>query len=300
MSDERYPRGSSDEPIGGETASANDSCAEDAARAGRALLEEVRVLDNYEEAPGVWVIALESPRVASLIRPGQFVHLRLTGFEAHILRRPISVYGTDAEAGFIELMYQVVGSGTDWMTKLEEGDVLDLIGPLGQGWRPPLCARRALLVTGGLGAAPLTMLAEELIDAGVEVETVMGAPTAQRLVCRERLEGDGRGMVQVATDDGSEGLHGFSTVLAEERLQAAHDGLIEPYDYIAVCGPAPMMRIVCATVARLAPQALCEISLEKRMACGIGACLSCVVETVDGLKRSCKDGPVFAAEEVVW
>jgi dihydroorotate dehydrogenase electron transfer subunit len=266
------------------------------------LLEEARVIDNFSVAVGVWVIVLRAPQVAALTAPGQFVHLRLTGFEAHILRRPFSVYGVDPAEGLVELMYQVVGAGTDWMTQLEEGTLLDLIGPLGQGWCPPASTRRALLVSGGLGAAPLTMLAQQLVDVGVEVETIMGAPTAERLVCRERLEVEGEALVCVATDDGSEGYPGFCTAVLEHRLESivASDAGESPFDYIAVCGPAPMMKTACGIAARLAPDVLCEVSLERFMACGIGACLSCVVETTEGLKRSCKDGPVFDARKVVW
>lgn len=298
------PQAGADNGMDAEKACAVAACActDAAADSGTLspMLEHVVVLDNYEEAPGVWVVVLDSPRVAAQVAPGQFVHVRLTGFEAHILRRPISVYDADLGQGSIALMYQVVGAGTDWMTRLEEGDELDVLGPLGHGWNPPVGISRALLVTGGLGAAPLSLLAEQLMDRGVAVETIMGAPSSDRLVCRDRLEVEGLGTVEIATDDGSEGLHGFCTVLAEQRLDRAVSGEAEMPGYIAVCGPAPMMKIVCGAVERLAPGVPCDVSLEKRMACGIGACLSCAVDTIDGSRRSCKDGPVFDARKVVW
>jgi len=268
----------------------------------QSILEPVQVVDNQQVAPGVWVIVLYAPHVAARVEPGQFVHLRLMGFEAHILRRPLSVYGADPSTGNIELMYQVVGSGTDWMTGLKQGTNLDVIGPLGRGWHPPTDVRRVLLVSGGLGAAPLTMLAQQLLSQGAEVESIMGAPTAERLVCRDRLHAEGTGHLSIATDDGSEGHGGYCTEILESRLIAMSYGGSheEQFDYAAVCGPAPMMRIACDLIIRFVPDLCCELSLERQMACGIGACLSCAVETTSGFRRSCKDGPVFDAREVIW
>lgn len=176
------------------------------------------------------------------------------------------------------------------MTRSAVGDIVSIIGPIGRGWEPPVELGKALLVSGGLGAAPLSMLAHELRGRGVQVDIVMGAPTSDRLVCRDRLTVCGT--VQVATDDGSDGLQGFCTELSASAFDTA------AYDYIATCGPQPMQAIV----ARQAYEAgvRCEVSLERLMACGVGACLSCVVETVSGSRRACVDGPVFDAREVVW
>ncbi len=264
----------------------------------QSTLEPAYVVDNRQVAPGVWVMVLHAPYVAAHVEPGQFVHVRLLGFEAHILRRPLSVYGADCNTGCIELMYQVVGSGTDWMTRLLPGAALDMIGPLGRGWHPPTDARHALFISGGLGAAPLSMLAQDLSLRGTVVETIMGAPTAERLVCRERLTVSGTDNFHVATDDGSEGHNGYCTELLERRLTSSSS--TEMLDYVAICGPAPMMHIASDLISCWLPDVICELSLERQMACGIGACLSCAVQTVSGSRRSCKDGPVFNAREVIW
>ena len=148
-----------------------------------------------------------------------------------------------------------------------------------------------------MGAAPLFMLCEQLVGAGVRTDVVLGAQTEAALTCRARYEALLDAPPRCATDDGSFGREGFCTSLVDEALaEAAEAG--EPYCYLAVCGPEPLMKIVAGMAAEAGVP--CEVSLEKRMACGVGACLSCVVDTVDGKKRACVDGPVFDARKVVW
>ena len=177
------------------------------------------------------------------------------------------------------------------------------MGPVGRAWQSPADVRRALLVGGGVGAAPLFMLAESLVNAGVRTDVVLGAQTQAALTCRERYEAllaaapACDDAPRCATDDGSFGREGFCTSLVEEALADAK-AAGEPYDYLAVCGPEPLMRIVAAMAAEAGVP--CEVSMERRMACGIGACLSCVVDTTDGKQRACVDGPVFDARKVVW
>lgn len=260
--------------------------------------EQARVLLNEGVGPNLFVMALESPGIAQAVVPGQFVHMKVPGMDDHILRRPFSVYACDVQAGVIELLYQAVGFGSAHMTTLTEGGKgVELVGPVGRGWCPAAAVKRALLVGGGVGAAPLFMLCEELVGKGVQTDVVLGAQTEMALACRERYEALLSAPPRCATDDGSFGRAGFCTSLVQEALdEAAAAG--EPYDYLAVCGPEPLMRIVAGMAeAACVP---CEVSMERRMACGIGACLSCVVDTKDGKKRACVDGPVFGADEVVW
>lgn len=259
-------------------------------RADKPALERVKVLANDRVAQGVGLMVLRAPRCAANVQPGQFVHLRVATGSRIILRRPFSIHR--AERDSVEILYQILGEGTLRMAEKPVGDVsMDLVGPLGHGWEAPEGITHALFVTGGLGAAPLGMLAERLAARGVAVSIAMGAPTSERLVARELFESVAR-RVELATDDGSAGEHGFVTgpaarLLAEER-----------FDAVYTCGPEPMQR----AIAKLASEARtpCQLSLERLMACGIGACLSCVVSTRDGLKRACVDGPIFDAEEVVW
>ena len=252
-------------------------------------IEPVTVVVNDRVAEGVGLVVLHAPRTAVAIQPGQFVHLRVATGADIILRRPFSVHRTQGDR--LEILYQILGTGTLRLAETPVGAVMDVVGPLGHGWEVPEGATHALLVAGGLGAAPLGMLAEHLAARGIATAVALGAPTATRLVARELFERVAR-RGEIATDDGSAGEHGFVTVpvarlLAEER-----------FDIVYTCGPEPMQRIV----AKMAAEAgvPCQVSLERLMACGIGACLSCVVTTTDGLKRACVDGPVFAAEEVVW
>ena len=257
--------------------------------AAHPLLERVEVLLNERVATGVGLLSLRSPRIAASVRPGQFVHLRIAVGTDFILRRPFSVHRAGADT--IEILYQVLGRGTRELADAERGDVMDAIGPLGSGWEVGEGVAHALLVAGGLGAAPLGMLAEELAAAGVAVSVAVGAPTSERLVARELFESVAR-RVDVATDDGSAGERGFVTVVSERLLREDRP------DIVCVCGPEVMARAVAAQAA--AAGVPCRVSLERVMACGIGACLSCVVTTVGGRKRACVDGPVFDAEEVCW
>jgi len=254
-----------------------------------ATVEQVTVVGNERLCEGVGLLALDAPRVAATVQPGQFVHLRIAEGRDFILRRPFSVHRTAGER--IEILYQVLGVGTRALAEAARGDVMDVIGPLGHGWGVPAGTAHALLVSGGLGAAPLGMLAEQLADAGVAVTVAMGAPCAERLVARELFESVARRVI-LATDDGSAGERGFVTVLTERLLGTGE------FDICYVCGPEVMQRAVAAQAS--AADVACQVSLERLMACGIGACLSCVVTTRAGQKRACVDGPVFDAGEVLW
>lgn len=255
------------------------------------------VMRNKKETDSLWLMTLRAPELARGIRPGQFVHMEMPTLQGNILRRPFSVYDVDDAEGTLDVLYQVVGVGTADMTKWQPGYLTSMIGPIGSAWRPPEKTERALLVGGGVGAAPLYLLCKELVERGVEVDVVLGAATEAALVCRERYELACGCPPSCSTDDGTFGREGFCTLLVEEALdKAASSG--KGYDYLAVCGPEPLMRAVAAQAADAGVFA--QVSLERRMACGIGACLSCVVDTAHGKKRACVDGPVFDAEEVVW
>lgn len=256
-----------------------------------------RVLSNECIAPGVFVMEITAPLICNEARPGQFVHIRVVDSPIQLLRMPFGIYDCNPEIGSIEICFQVLGEGTKQLSGLSIGDKVDVVGPIGHGWTMPAEAKHAMIIAGGLGAAPMNLLAREMAVNGVKVDVVLGGPTSERLVCRERLaksvEASG-GKFLVSTDDGSEGLHGFCTQISDELLQ--EEGA--DYDYICVCGPGPMERN--AVKVPMAKDIYTEASFEKLMACGIGACLSCIVETVDGRRRCCVDGPVFDVTKVVW
>ncbi len=255
------------------------------------------VVSNERIFDTLYLMSLRAEDLAKAIRPGQFVHLAIPSLQANILRRPFSIYSTDAQAGTVDILYQVVGTGTQDMTLWPCGYKTMVIGPIGSTWQPPSTCKHAMLVGGGVGSAPLFILCEELISKGFEVDVVLGASTKDALVCRQRYEDAFPSQVICTTDDGSFGTHGFATVEVD-RLIAEAKGANNPYDFAAICGPAPLMKL--ASKSTLDAGIFTQVSLERKMACGIGACLSCVVDTVIGRKRVCVDGPIFNAEEVVW
>ena len=183
---------------------------------------------------------------------------------------------------------QVVGDGTKWLGALKAGDKVNTLLPLGNGFTMPTePGKKYLLVGGGVGSAPLYNLAEELKRCGHEFTILIGARSAKDLYRREAYEALGR--VEYTTEDGSLGEKGYVT---------NHSLLAEKYDYIYTCGPKPMMM----AVARYAREngIACEVSLENKMACGLGACLCCVEDTKEGHKCVCTDGPVFSIDELKW
>lgn len=260
------------------------------------LQERGPVLFNRQIAEGIYHMSALAPRIAAAARPGQFVQVKVASEPSvQFLRMPFAVFDVDEAAGSVDICYQVVGEGTEQLTHVAAGDEVDFVGPIGNGWHIPQDAKRSLLACGGVGVPALKLLADELAAQGIRVDVVIGATTAKRLACVDRFEDSVRsshGALYLATDDGSTGIKGFVNAVTDELL-ASHD-----YDYVAVCGPAPMERSV--ALPAIERGVTCEVSMERLMACGVGACLGCVVETTGGLKRCCVDGPVFDASEVVW
>lgn len=265
------------------------------------------VIANKQASDRLFIMELQVDRLdypakrkqelAACIQPGQFVHMTIPTLPNHILRRPFSVYAADAANDRIEILYQVVGTGTAEMTRWEPGQRTQMIGPIGHGWSIPADAKRVLLVGGGVGAAPLFMLCEELVERGIDVDVVLGASTKDALVCHDRYEQLCGCAPAASTDDGTFGRAGFCTSLVEDALAASRESGA-PYDFAAVCGPEPLMRIASGAISEAGVP--CQVSMERRMACGVGACLSCVVDTTSGKQRACVDGPVFDAKEVIW
>ncbi len=247
------------------------------------MLHEATVVANHPLGQRQGLLELVAPQLARSARPGQFVMVQLRT-PVPMLPRPMSLAAIDGRSGRVAMLYRVVGTGTELLAAASPGDQLRLLGPCGNGFSRP--AGPALLVAGGTGLAPLLPVAR---DAPAGSRLLYGAGTAAELVDAGALAGPGIG-VELATDDGSAGRGG--TVL--DLLPA----VVEPGTEVYACGPRPML----AALARWARANGLKIwvSLEERMACGVGACLGCAVLTVDGYRRVCADGPVFAAEEVVW
>lgn len=222
------------------------------------------------------------------IRPGQFVEVRIDDTPGVLLRRPISVHDLDAGCGLLVLLVQRVGKGTAWICSRREGDTMNLLLPLGNGFDVTLSGQHPLLIGGGVGVAPLLLLGKELVRCGVEPTFLLGARTACDLLCLEQFSQTARTLV--CTEDGGLGEKGFVTL---HPLFTQ-----EQFSHIYVCGPKPMMQAV-ARYART-QGVTCDVSLENGMACGIGACLCCVEDTVEGNVCVCKQGPVFSIDKLKW
>ncbi|MDY2777596.1 MAG: dihydroorotate dehydrogenase electron transfer subunit [Collinsella sp.] len=259
-----------------------------------ARMHDFTVVSNERIADGVFSLVIEAPRLASALKPGQFVNVRVPGNAMSLLRIPLSYASADPGKGTVEIWYAVVGEGTRRMSAWEPGFSSDLLGPGGHGWSAPADCRRALLVGGGIGVPPVLCLARDLASRGVSFDACIGAASFGKLVGAPEFTEAGCGVLRVATDDGTGGPavhHGFVTEPVAELLASGD------YDYVATCGPAVMMKRVAELAA--ASGVYCEASLERMMSCGFGACNTCNVETVDGMKGACMCGPVFDATKVV-
>ena len=252
------------------------------------------VVSAEEVAPGHLALRFHCPAIAAQALPGQFVHVRVNPASTDpLLRRPFSVWAADRGAGTVDLLVQVVGRGTDLLAQLRPGAPLPMLGPLGRPFGLPATPGCIVIVAGGVGVAPLTLLAEHARRDGHTVVGLLGARSADRLVGRERLAAQ-CGELLVATEDGSEGRPGLVTDLLAGFLRQT-----ETRDLVCTCGPRPMMRRV-AELCR-AHAVPCQVSFESWMGCGVGACLGCVVpEAGGGMVRVCRDGPVFEAERIAW
>lgn len=286
---------------------------------------------NHQQLKGPYrLLTLKVPEIAVFAKPGQFVHVRCGQTLEPLLRRPISIHKIEADRGELMLLYQVVGRGTQLLAEKKLGEHVDIMGPLGRGFTLPEWVKRAVVVGGGIGAAPLLPLLETLVLAKVETTVILGARSGELLIGVEPMADLGVQVITV-TEDGSVGQPGLVTDALKQLLQQGQVGENSKLDYLYSCGPKPMLKAV--TALALEYNLPGEVSLEERMGCGVGACLACVckvrkqeqIESATGLvkesgptpgpsscsvnqpvasdfsyKRVCDHGPVFSLGEVVW
>ncbi|NLO40137.1 MAG: dihydroorotate dehydrogenase electron transfer subunit [Ruminiclostridium sp.] len=243
-------------------------------------------------ADDIYLLRLQSEEISEQAVPGQFVNIRCsTGLDAY-LRRPISICRVDRDHHTFDIVYMNRGRGTNLLCSLCEGDTLDAMGPLGKGFTLPQKGEKIAVVGGGIGIFPLLFLLSESQCA--EKTAFLGFRTKEAIVLREEFEKASDKLV-IATDDGSDGIDGLITAPFQSWLEEARP------DRVYTCGPEPMMNIV----GRLCVDKgiFCEVSMEQRMGCGIGACLVCACKVNDAddyqYAHVCKDGPVFPAERVI-
>lgn len=249
--------------------------------------EFATVVEQKKIASDVYSLWLQTEQIAKEARPGQFVSV-YSKDDSRMLPRPISICEIDRESGRLRLVYRVVGQGTEELSHLSAGEKLEILGPLGNGFAPVEGKKKAFLMGGGIGIPPMVQLAKEL---DCEVQVIAGY--RDELFLTEELKANGA--LYIATEDGSAGTKGnVMDAIRENGLTA---------DIIYACGPKPMLRAIKAYAEE--HQIMCYISMEERMACGIGACLACVCQSKEvdehthvHNKRICKDGPVFLSTEV--
>ena len=254
------------------------------------LLAEI--VSNRRITENTWLMDLRAAEIAQTAKPGQFVMIRIkTGLDP-FLRRPFSICGVEEDRFLV--LYRVVGKGTSLMRGLKQGESLWVLGPLGKGFVEPEQDTNRILVGGGIGIAPLVFLSQ--FHREKEVIFVMGFRSAKDILFPQKITGEGRAC-GVATDDGTQGHRGPVTDLLEERLRDNSKRIL-----VCACGPKPMLRKVAEMT--LALKIPCQVSLEARMACGLGACQGCAVKASAKSGRSyvhvCKEGPVFEAEAIDW
>jgi len=278
-------------------------------------LLDAELVESREILPRQWRQRYRAPWLVAGARAGQFVHVRTPDYSGLVLRRPLSINTVDRSAGEFSVHFRVYGKGTEVIARAHPGDRLGFLGPLGRPFEMDPRTQHVLLVAGGLGIAGVRMLADEALEAGRRVTLLFGAASAS-LVYPATLLPDEVEYV-VATEDGSLGHHGRVTELLSDYEAWA--------DQAFACGPQPML----AELARLArgrdarlgvarlgrkhggraaaigsPQARrkswLQVALEQNMGCAVGACLGCVVWGIQGPVRVCREGPVFAADEIAW
>lgn len=248
-----------------------------------------KIISAKEISPGFFDFTVKGGGDTHKISSGQFAHV-LCGH--HTLRRPISICDFDNEAHTFRMVFEVRGDGTKWLSERSAGEELDIIVPLGNGFRLLDKSKKAVFVGGGIGTPPLLSGCRHY---GKNADAILGYRSSRTAILTEDFR-KVSGNVMISTDDGSLGHHGLVTDLLDKRLREG------ACDIIYACGPKVMLKAVAQTAEKYGIE--CQVSLEERMGCGIGACLVCAcrIKTKDGEKNKhvCKDGPVFDAREVVW
>ncbi len=249
---------------------------------GKYLLLEKKTL-----ACGIYDFTIYCPEIAAIASEGQFVNILPEG---HTLRRPISICGIDKEKGTLRIVFMAKGDGTARIADTQKGGNLDIVGPLGHGFTVEKVSGKTVLTGGGIGVPPLLPLAKYYGSSAV---VILGFRSADAVILKKDFEATGAEVI-ICTDDGSYGIHGMVTEPLKEKIGEASQ--------VLSCGPIPMLKAVSAVSEENGVP--CQVSLEERMGCGVGACLVCACRVKkNGEERFghvCKDGPVFDSREVMW
>lgn len=260
------------------------------------MLANARVLNLEKLTASDYLLLLEEPQFAVQASPGQFLHIRIKDSLAPFLRRPFSVAGAPPGKGVLQIIFRVVGKGTAVLSQAKRGTRLTCLGPLGKGFKPTPGLSPAVLLAGGMGVAPLLFLAHLLAKEQKKILLFYGVASITELLPLKKFLPP-QVELHLATDDGTSGYRGPVTALLAEALQ----GGLKPGEMFA-CGPRPMLQAVAGQ--NRGWNFPLQVSLEERMACGLGACQGCAVKIRQGGESSyrmvCCDGPVFDGQEVIW
>jgi dihydroorotate dehydrogenase electron transfer subunit len=251
-----------------------------------------KVVSNKRLKPGYCLMAVKCPSIAKKAKPGQFLTIRCGDTDTPLLRRPFGFHRIKA-SGF-EILYEIKGKGTRFLSGLKPGAKIDVLGPLGNGFTVTKGRKNFIILAGGIGVAPLASLADALAKIkSAKTYAILGARNKNALLCEDHFRKIGIETI-VATDDGSCGEKCFVTDILNRFLPVKKG--FRPV--IFACGPGGMLKAAGRIAEKRGLE--CYVSLEENIACGVGACLGCAIKTRSGYKLVCKDGPVFNAKEVIW
>jgi len=251
-------------------------------------IEDLKIIENKRLNDDFFILELRGDVKIPEFKPGQFAQVRVDGSQETFLRRPISIHDVDYEKNTFKLLIQIAGPGTKKLSQLKAGDILNLIYPLGNSFSLTAKNEKVLLVGGGCGIAPLLFLGRYLKSGGCIPDILLGFRNSARIIEFEEYQAIGN--VFVTTEDGSVGEKGYVTSHSVFSTQI--------YNRIYCCGPDSMMKAIASYSKER--NILCEVSLENLMACGIGACLCCIVDSVKGNLCTCIDGPIFNVNDLKW
>lgn len=251
-------------------------------------IESLHIAEIKQLTKEFFVLELTGKDRLPEMKPGQFVQVKVEGSRDTFLRRPISVHDVNYGQNTLKLLIQIAGKGTETLSRLQKGDTLNIIYPLGNSFTLPQEGQKVLIAGGGCGIAPLLFLGKYLKSNGFQPDILLGFRNTERIIEFNEYKEIGR--VFLTTEDGSQGEKGFIT---QHSVLTTSD-----YDRIYCCGPEMMMKAIAEYCSK--NNIFCEVSLENLMGCGIGACLCCVVDTVRGNLCTCIDGPVFNTKDLKW
>lgn len=256
---------------------------------------QAELIKKEQLTKDIYKFSVKAPSIVAQAKPGHFIEIRVSNQTEPFLRRPISIYNMEKQDGILEFIFQIKGKGTELLSKKQEGEIIDIIGPLGAGTFKYNKYKNIAIIGGGIGVFPLYELAKNAKSENKEVNIYLGFRNKECVVLEKEFKGVSDKLV-ITTDDGTYAKKGFAIDYLKQDIKK------DKIDCIYACGPLPMLKAV--QQFSIEENIDCQISLEEKMGCGLGACLGCAVKTAKSTKEApeywhvCKGGPVFQAKDV--